>query len=250
MLRGLLDGLKAFVLGKVDDLDPAERRRLVRVRSHLRVTVGIGKHAQQAFLHDIGVKGLRLKLRQKVAAGRHLQVTYADSSPDYPEKQIRCRVTWCRQLPGEKSYSCGAVYDDTPERMRASWVSCILRELGLDETTIVERRKHIRITSDEVAVGLTDAEGQAVNAPELVDLSAGGAMVRTRNRLHPGQRLSMRVGPLQSLEPLRIGAEVLKCDLDRPTSSLVTSLRFVDLTEEQVGLLGEYVLTLLRKQRP
>ena len=252
MLKGFLNGIVSFFRGEALRED---RRGAIRVKCRYEVYCVDLKEVTEARVTDIGVQGLRLRGRKKFKSGQLVKLVYRGVSGqrlsnipwenlDRVTDAVRCRVNWSERLKGH-TLQTGLVFDDTESQLHFSWVQKILKELGFEDQEVFQRRKPLRaktFLAAEARVEGANLEGKIIN------LGAGGALFACRRQLKPGQELRLTFGPHEKLPVLKVRGEVVTQTYDVPSGQCHHGIKFLGLDEE-VELLGDYVLALLREQR-
>lgn len=240
---GFLDKIKSLFLPNEVSLE--ERRKVVRIRCHLRVKVDLGRRFTSATVVDMGPQGMRLKLGERVR-GR-LQVTYSEKDKRISVPTVGGRVLWCRKLGTETlDYIAGVAYEGDAASTRGTWVYLILREIGLDEKAVFERRRHIRVAGQVPLAA--EFQGRVLQGAGMVDVGAGGLLLNAPP-LREGSELKLTLGPYQQLPALALNGVVVSRK-EALGVGYLHGVRFVDLTTPQVEVLGTYVLGLLAQGRP
>ena len=259
MLRDIINGFVA--LFQPDNAPQEDRRRVIRLRCRYSVFIIDHKAISKGTVVDMGLQGLRLETQKKFkpetkvslvyrgAAGQRAEVTLAELSRDREAAArtgVRCRVSWCTKDKFSKNMQTGVRYADTPARMSKSWVKTILKEIGFDEDSIFQRRKIIRVVSQiptKVEVGSKKkVSGRTVN------LGAGGALLQAPEGIAEGSTVRLTIGPYKKFKLLEISGTVCTSRFDVPTSSHLHGVRFTAPTEQELDLLGQYVIDLLKEQ--
>lgn len=247
MFREMLARVKSFFLPQGSRLDPSERRQMVRVRCHIPVQCRPAETTRSGWILDMGLQGMRVRFSSPLKVGSIVPVRATMPGHARPT-WVKFQVRWVRALKHNKGYSHGICYAQSADEVKGSWVSVLLRELGLDDRRLHERREYIR-AEGRLPVSLewiAAEQGRApVPAVEMVNLAVGGVLLRSRLPLYVGQKVRVRLGPAQALPALELDAEVLSDKSDDGAISRLAGLRFTDLQPAQVRVLGQYVLSLL-----
>ncbi|HXE73059.1 MAG TPA: PilZ domain-containing protein [Candidatus Nitrosotenuis sp.] len=243
MLESLVEGLKALVQGRGGS-SVEDKRRLIRLRCHFKVTCAQERRAFEAAVTDMGLGGMRLKVPERLKPGERVTVTNPAVEGKGLLDSVRCAVVWCRKQRHSEQLEVGVRYDDTPANMARSWVKFVLRNLGFDERAIYQKRKNIRAATSlpchmELTSGKT--EGRVVN------LGVGGALVQSDYELPTGGRILLRIGPWQRLPALELGGQVRSGRFVPEGQVWLHGVRFINLSPAQVEVLGRYVITILRE---
>lgn len=249
MLRQLLRRIREFFLPRKALLqNPSERRQLVRVRCRIPVQVRLEQRTISGWIIDIGVQGIRLRTGEPLKKGLTVPVR-ATVSHQSSQVWVNCRLMWARGVTDGKYYLSGARFQETRENLRKTWVHRLLRELGLNDNSLRERREFIRVNG-RVPARLQSLKepGEGVMQVETLNLGVAGLLVRTARPLYPGEQYHCWVGPWGKLPEVGpIPAQVLACRPDPAGGASQVPLRFLELEEDGVRELGRYVLTLLKE---
>lgn len=245
MLKNLLEGLKAFV---VQPADPTikERRDPIRARCHLPVTVTEGAEARHAIVSDVSLDGLRLKLSSPLK-GKKVSVSHPSQACEFEVDTIRCEVLWTRKRKFSRDVVVGLKFSDDPSIIERSWVQFVLRELGFDERAVYRKRQYIRAEAN-LAADVFDENGNRLAEATVVNLGLGGVLLSTGEKLEWDSWVRLEIGPYHKLPVLDLRGLILSrgTDPDR-TACFVYSIRFHEPGDEQLQLLGKYVLLLLKE---
>lgn len=249
MLRAMLNRVREFFLPKKALLqNPSERRQLVRVRCRIPIQIRVKDRTVGGWIIDIGVQGIRVRTGEQLRNGGIFPVR-ATVSQQSNQAWVNCRVVWSRSSEGGKHYLAGARFHETRDNLKRTWVHRLLRELGLNDNSLRERREFIR-ADGKVPVRVQSSKDPSTGMVqvETINLGVAGLLLRTSRPLYPTEHYKCWIGPWGSLPEVGpIPSEVLDC---RPDPSGFTSqvpLRFLELEEDTVRDLGRYVLALLKE---
>lgn len=249
MLSRFLSAIRGFFLPKKALLqNPSERRQLVRVRCRIPVQLKLNERTLTGWIVDMGVQGIRLRTGEPVKAGSVLPVR-ATVSQQSAQSWVNCRVAWSRPSDGGKYFLAGARFNETGANLRRTWVHRLLRELGLNENSLRERREFLRVQS-RVPVRLRSLKDSVTGIIEVESLNLGvaGLLVLSRQPLYAGERYECWIGPWGKLPEVGpIPAEVLSCRPDPAGAASQVPMRFLELEEDSVRDLGRYVLAFLKE---
>lgn len=246
-MRELLGRILGFFLPKRALLQsPAERRQLVRARCRIPASLRYQGRSLTGWIVDLGVQGIRLRTSEQLKVGT--VVTLRPSGPN-GHTWVECRVLWSRPAGDRKYFLAGAGLPSDREQLKKSWVYRILLELGLKATALKERRGFLRLDGRiPLRLESSDEASEKVEA-ETLNLGVSGVLIRSGQPLYAGKRYRLWIGPWKSLP--RIGpfaAEVMGCRPDPSGTTSQIPLRFLELEEETVEAVGQYLLTLLKEQ--
>ncbi len=255
--RGMLqDIISGFVSLFQENAPDEDRRKVIRLRCRYSVYMIYKKQVLTCTAVDMGLQGIRLDMREKVKPGTRVALLYrgavgqkpvlklADVTRDLEDSiqnGVRCAVLWCQQNRYSKKIQAGLRYADSPERMSKSWVKKILREIGFDEETIFQRRKIIRVAASlpyEARSGETRLKGVVIN------LGAGGALIQSEQVLP--DILELAIGPYKNNDTLCIRGRVVTRRHEPHSNIWLNGIRFGSPSQEEVELLGKYVVGLLK----
>lgn len=249
MLAQFLHVIRDFFLPRKAMLqNPSERRQLVRVRCRIPVQVRVGERTVNGWILDMGVQGVRLRTSELLKSGGVLPVR-ATVSQQSSQTWVNCRIKWSRSTEGGKYYLAGARFNETRENLRRTWVHRLLRELGLNENSLRERREFIRVPSQIPArVQSLKNPGAGVIQVETLNIGVAGLLIRTATPVYSGEHYRCWIGPWGKLPEIGpIPGEILSCRPDPSGTASQAPLRFLELEEDTVRDLGRYVLTFLKE---
>lgn len=248
MLLRLLTTIRDFFLprrAKVEN--PSERRQLVRVRCRIPIQIRVGERTISGWVIDMGVQGIRIRTGIPLKKGQAVAIR-ATVSQQSSQAWVSCRVMWVRTVEGGKHCLSGIRFHETRDNLRRTWVHRLLRELGLNENSLHERREFIRVDGRIPVKMQSLRDGGPMQSVETLNLGVAGLLLRTTRPLYPGEHYNCWVGPWGKLPQVGpIPSEVLSCRPDPGGSASQVPLRFLELQEESVQELGRYVLTLLKE---
>lgn len=194
--------VKDAVFGAEDVL--SNRRKQPRILLHLPVRCRLDGPDFPGELVDLGLRGMRLSLPQRVHRQQMLVVSALPGDGIAGKPELRCEVVWCRQN-GEGKFQAGVIYKDTSENLATSWVHYLL----LQRNCPIGERKDRRVEA-ALPVEVGDAEGQALMVGQILDLSLGGAKVRLPSRLLPLEKFVLKIGANNpKLKPITIEAQMV-----------------------------------------
>ena len=200
--RELFSVVKDAVFGAEDVL--SNRRKQPRILMHLPVRCRLEGPDFPAELVDLGLKGMRLVLPQRVRRQQALIVSALPGDGVAGRPELRCSVIWCRQNQAGQ-IQAGVVYNDTSENLATSWVHYLL----LQRNCPVGERKDRRIEAG-VPIEVEDGNKQTLAVGQVVDLSLGGAKIRVPGRLPVDCQLVLKIGGLNpGLKPIVLKAQVV-----------------------------------------
>lgn len=137
---------------------------------------------------DMSLTGVRVRGSAKLETGSTatLKVLGCCGSE---HKEVNCQVQW--QRPTEDGrYETGFCFMAPIPVLVKSWVGEILGELENTNVQLLQRRKSIR-TAVRIPLTVEEEDGGALYG-EFVELSGGGAILRTSRRYAPGETVRVR----------------------------------------------------------
>ena len=194
MLKQLLEGIKAFIMGG-DLPTPEESRQTPRVLCQYRANVRAGKDEYQASVVDIGATGIGLEGGPKLKKGQQIQISYPMAREFVEENAVHLEVMWSRVREHDKQVLVGARYTDDLESLKRSWVFVLLEELGLYGDSTFQKRKYARLAS-AMKADLRDYDtGRHLTRGKVANLSLGGALIESEDKVKSGTKLLVLMGP-------------------------------------------------------
>ncbi|MCA9794394.1 MAG: PilZ domain-containing protein [Candidatus Eremiobacteraeota bacterium] len=247
MLRDLFKGLISLVKGQPDEqAPPEERRHLVRLKCCIPVELFHSGEGFSATVVDMGMKGMQVRTRTKFEPGAEVSVMHGSESPEFKLRTVRCKVVWCRARRFSQDVVLGVSYHDSNENLDASWIRYLLNCLGLDETTIRQRRQHIRVDAS-IMTDIYHEEGNRLASGQLVNMSLGGCLVQIPQHVEPSTPVSLEIGPFSSLPVLKVKGKSLDSREDERLGGYLCSVEFNELEAFEVKRVGDYVIRLLQE---
>lgn len=243
MLNEIVQGLRSLVQGRPEGAGTGEKRELIRLKCRYKVTLSIEKQAFGGHVTDMGLKGMRAEVPERLKVGTPVHVTYSAETTGFQVDTVKTVVAWCRKSKTGK-IEVGLRYDETRTNLERSWVKLILRELGFDEKSIFQRRKARR------AVAMLPAQvarmGQRTQGARVLNLGVGGALLQSDERFDKGQDMVLDVGPALGLPVLSVPGEVVTCRYEPQSQSWLEGVRFRSMDQKQLDLLTRYIVNLLK----
>lgn len=194
-----------------------ERRNSVRIDCQIEVEADLGTRKQAGTLRDLSWQGFRLETRQPVGKGSLVRIL----SPAVAEKlQCWCTCRWTGGPTPDGSFFSGFEFQEGPLSPTRQWIRHCLKQLGLPESSLSNRRKANRHETDIPVMVLGHGSSAAQTVPgQMADVSLFGARVLLgRPILAPSLRLFLPVG--------RTGGPVLPIDGQRCGTRLLRDGRF------------------------
>ena len=223
---------------------PAERRRILRVRSYFPALIEAEGANGKATVTDLGIEGLRLRNAPNTfETGQVVLIHCSTSIPGHDFGPVRCQVLWSRNEGREIQLGCR--YADTKENMLRSWVRYVLQELGFDESCTYQKR---RLTGQHAIPARVHQEGQAVMPDaKVISLGISGALLESRHELPRSSLVDLELSLWRILPTLAVPAQVLETREDPATRTFLHSMQFGTLQVPQIRLLGNYVINQINQ---
>lgn len=198
-----------------------QKRRNSRTPCEAELVVRIQDQEHSAQLCDIGIGGLRMQVDAPLKPGEVTEIRLRKR----PETAVRASVRWSH------GSQFGLQFADPTEKLRDSWVSQVLRQLGRTAESARERRAHSRVNVG-YPLTLTALVGTFVGKVENV--SPGGCGAESSLVPPVGLEGEAKLGPLQ------VRAKVIWASPGR------FGLQFAPLTLAQSAALHELLKSWFR----
>lgn len=117
-----------------------QKRRNSRMRAQGDLWVRARNHDLSARLIDVSVGGLHMQMLHNINVP--LDEPLELRARHAPESPVRAVVKWT------KGRQVGVRFTDAPDKLRSSWVSLLLKQLGVTADNARERRAHARVVVD------------------------------------------------------------------------------------------------------
>lgn len=245
--KDILQGFRALVLARSTAEAPDQRRRLTRLRCLYRVACSSEGEDFRATVVDMGLKGMRLEVPRRLPAGALVSVRYLGSSTAdrrFSVDTVHTRILWCRKKRFLRTIEIGVAYHDSEANMERSWVKYILRQIGFDIQSILDRRKAVRVQ----ALLRADLKGgRGLSEGTVINLGAGGALFETQTPVDVGAHVTMEAGPYLTHDMLTVRGTVVQTLRSADSGHWLVGVCFENVTATQANLLGSYVKTLLEE---
>lgn len=233
MLRELFYNFRDIVMGPHLD----ERRVIARARCSLSLSCHTPDGARVGILKDLSVQGARLLVDEKWRKG--LPVTIMPPKGMTGEKKgIKAKVAWARPVHGE--YQVGLKFTS---QTSGSWVAKVLRELGLGTRIPTQRRKWIRVPGDQKIT--FSAHGFDKDAL-LQDLSIGGALITSKDRLAKGVPLRISLPAGADVPAMYLPGKTCSCKKTE-SGAYELSIQFDDMSAKQKKILVRHLSELMTR---
>ncbi len=231
----------------------AERRKLLRVRTYLPVSVAGLDEAEpvtvRAVATDIAVEGLKLKSTTFCPeVGQTVRVNPVNALGAGTELgAIHCQVLWVQR--GIRENLVGLRYADNRDNMLRSWVRYLLQELGFDEKCTFQRQRFAegggipaRIHAcEQVLEGVQSAEGKVCN------LGVSGALLETKSEFKAGDTVEVEMSLWRILPRLKLRGQVVDVKENGSQRTYLHSIQFGVIPGQDMRLLGNYVINQLNQ---
>jgi hypothetical protein len=246
--QDILDGFRALMLPRGGGEAPRQQRRLTRLHSLYRVAVGVDGKEMKATVVDMGLEGMKLEVPFRIQPGKEVDVRWLGASASAAARRfdldsIRARVMWCRKKRFLSVIEIGVAYADTESNMERSWVKYILRQVGFEIQSILDRRKSVRLQAllrADVKSGATQAlPGMVIN------MGAGGVLFESASRVGPGSTVFLEIGP--SFEHDMLICRGIVVEARQAENGWHLGIRFEDLQPRQATLVTGYVKSLMQE---
>lgn len=232
-LARIWSGLRKFAV--VEELSLVERRRLERVecKYELRLHTRSGKLKVRTV--DVSLSGVGVRTARPLRRGERVQLEAPLAFWGAP--MPAARVCYSRKLTNGGFHT--GLELEVPS-VAPSWVPQALLESGVNPGHFRQRREHVRARGPLLARA-QNSHGETLYCTVL-DLSRGGAMLRTGGHWTEGDPVSLLAGPLGDLPPLPLEGLVVRTRPHKKHGESLVSVRF----RGGSALLDLYLRALLR----
>lgn len=241
MLSKFLETLRQIVLGP-RSVPGEDHRARIRVfcRYPILLTTEEGGMPDRAYVVDIALNGVRLEDVKKLKRGTRVEI--ASAYPGLETSRLSGEVVWCRErISG--GYNAGVRYAEP-----TGWARVVLEELGIDERSADQRRRHLRIpTSLRAELRDRRTNRQLVDG-RVANLSLGGLLLRSERELEAGHEVVCLFGPYSHYPTLSVNARVLSSAYDSEERHWFHSLEFMELSGREVREVGRLVVSFLKER--
>lgn len=234
MLMEMLYNFRDIVMGP--NLD--ERRTTPRARCNIPLSCQTAEGALVCTLKDLSSTGARLFSDQKCRKGCLIKLAPPKGMDESAKNVVRGKVAWTRPTRG--GHLIGVKF----ETSASGWVRTVLRELGLGDTAPTTQRKFVRVPGDMNVKLQTQGFEKPVR---LRDLSIGGALLTTRDRLGKDQVARLTLPAESDVAELQLSCLACGCKKSTQSESFEVSLKFAELTDKQRKLLVKHLSLLMRR---
>ncbi|MGE0488252.1 MAG: PilZ domain-containing protein [Vulcanimicrobiota bacterium] len=245
MLRELLKGIKAFVIGG-ELPTPDESRIAPRLLCQYRVNLLYGDTEFKASVVDIGSTGMRLEGVPEMNKGDHLRISYPFAEHFQEDVGFEVEVMWTRVRTHDGVRLTGVRYIKQGEELKGTWVRTLQEEVGLHGDSTFQKRKHVRLATTLKAEVRDLDSGRFLSQGKVNNLSVGGALIESPEELKKNNRVMALIGPHLNYPTLSVHARVLNSRADEDDGVYLHSLQFVDVNKKQLKTLERLVLKMLQ----
>lgn len=209
---------------------------------------------------EISLTGLRLKCTSTLEVGAPATLLLLGPG-NHSVREVRCRVHWQETTPtGERE--AGLSFLSPMPELIDSWVGELLCDLENAGGPLFQRRETVRVpvrlparagTAEPTEPNLyalpsDPPAGEPLTFAEIVELSEGGAVVRSRRQWRKNERVRLRLSLLGRVLELR--ALVLAVRGERGTlTGIDYSLQFCGVGPNEADVLRRMVSSAVRRVR-
>lgn len=232
LLVRLWNGLRAFAVH--EELSLSERRRIERLPCSYELRLHTAQGKLKVRTLDLSLGGVAVHTDRPLKRGVPVRVEapLAFNGLAMP----RGRVRYSRPL--ERGFHTGIELD--LRGVADSWVPEALRKLGMHAGHFTQRREHVRARGP-LLTRLRNCRGETLYGTVL-DISRGGALLRSSGSWDRGEPLWATAGPLQELPPLELVGNVLRARPSSRAGEWLVSVCF----KSRPKLLDTYLREMLR----
>ncbi|MBI3927959.1 MAG: PilZ domain-containing protein [Armatimonadetes bacterium] len=218
------------------EVGSADRRRGSRYACDVGISCRDGQRSFRGRILDVSPGGARLWFSERVRQG--LPVDLAAGSAE----RLTGKVVWLRRS-GE-GFEGGVRFEEPGAGFHRTAGQAGL----LSERPVRARRQTERVVA-RLPVRILELEQGLSGTGFTSDLSLGGARVCTEVRLQTGDRVVLRIGPLEHLAPVALTGRVLEARLrpSRGRGDWICRIEFQHLSPH-VALMVASILGHLRRQ--
>lgn len=215
-----------------------ERRRVGRLVGDLPLHVHLGKEVYPAWLLDASPVGIGMQLARPLNRGARVQIEPRESGQG---NSLEAVVRYCRRK--DANFRVGLALGSEP--LDGTWLFSLLRDLGFQRRHLEQTRQYVRAPAG-LPVEVRSWRGDFVLS-QFVDLSRGGALLRSVVGWPAGEHLRLVLGPLGSLPVIYFAGVVLQQREEADGHSLMR-MRFDEMDPAQLSKLDQYIVALLEAQ--
>lgn len=241
--QGALARLLSSIKMLVDPQLPVEDRRHTG-RMDCALDTGYsteGGESGTAQVIDVSRRGLRIRSARPIAKGLTIALKAPSSMPEGDYSALMARVMWSTR-DGD-SFLSGLLLPPGIQDQE-TWLEAFLVSKGYNLAD-PQRRKFVRADSELAGQLLLDA--QPPLQVLVLNLSLGGALIRSELAFEKQQAFRLQLGPHGDLPDLELSGTVLRHSHTDGDNWHFHSTRFGPLETRRHSLLKEYILKLLKK---
>lgn len=232
LINQLLKGFREFAFEDVASIE--ERRRCSRLYCHYEAALETGSQTANAAVIDLSPAGLGLMVEKKIAKGSLVRLLSPQSLPGFAP--VQCLVRYCRAY--RERFRVGL---ELRSDLISSWLNPALKEVGLSGTHLEQKRRYVRAQTS-LPIEVRNWKGD-FELGTLLDLSRGGALLRTLTVWEIGEVLRLILGPVGYLPTLHLRAVALN---QRPDGQhWLVNVNFVDIAGTNLSRLDRYIKAIL-----
>jgi len=228
-----------------------EKRLSPRVRCDIEAV--LYKSEDEAFsgkIVDVGMSGMRLEAPRTQRKGDRIFVRVTRGQglhtiTKFEVDKILVEVCWCKKKKTTSEYQLGVKYVDSEKNIKGSWVTFVLNKFGFSVGSSFQKRKEIRASS-KLPVHYELKTG-SVHQGVVYNIGLGGVLLTGSVDLPAGSELKIKIGPYNKLPSLTCHGKVVRKKLSLKINLWMTGISFYNQTDQDLKLLGDYVLTVLRE---
>lgn len=198
--------------------------------------------------------GMRLLTPVRLAKGQKFDVSIGSYTIDDPEKTysvdtVNAEVIWCRKKMGFPLHYAGVRFVDPDETLQNSWVYYVLSSYGMPAMSPSQRRRDIRIAASlPVTIYFLDKRGEKAHLTGIAyDISLGGMKINLVRDPGAAVDVTLHIGPYGKHPVLKCKGKTRRSTFSNKTGEYTLGIEFTELSEAEMKLLGDYVMTLLKE---
>jgi len=197
---------------------------------------------------ELSLTGLRLKCTSTLEVGAPATLLLLGPG-NHSVREVRCRVHWQETRPtGERE--AGLSFLSPMSELIDSWVGELLCDLENAGGPLFQRRETVRVPVrlPARAGASLEAEPETLSFAEIVELSEGGAVVRSRRQWEKNDRVRLRLsllGRVLDLQALVLAVRGVRGTL----TGIDYSLQFLGVGPHVAEILRRMVSTAVRRVR-
>ena len=198
---------------------------------------------------ELSLTGLRLRCTSTLEIGAPATLLLLGPG-SHSVREVRCRVHWQEIRPSGEREAGLSFLSPMPELID-SWVGELLCGLESAGGPLFQRRETVRVPVRLPArAGASEpAEPESLSFAEIVELSEGGAVVRSRRQWRKNQKVRLRLSLLGRVLDLTALVLMVRGDRfpPRSLSGIDYSLQFCALGPSEAEVLSRMVSSAVRR---